>query len=98
VPGELWKVPYVLGARFATMFLGMSLVVVRTPIYASVYGTGERHGFTALADQQAAAGIMISVDIVVMVAALCFFFARAASDATRADDAERAARDAALLT
>jgi hypothetical protein len=34
----------------------------------------------------------------VMVAGLCFFFARAASDATRADEAERAARDAALLT
>jgi putative copper resistance protein D len=99
VPGELWKVPYVLGARFATMFLGMSLVVVRVPVYASVYGTGERHGLTALADQQAAAGIMISVDIVVMVVALCFFFARAASDAARADEREaRAARDAALLT
>jgi putative copper resistance protein D len=99
VPGELWKVPYVLGARFATMFLGMSLVVVRVPVYASVYGTGERHGLTALADQQAAAGIMISVDIVVMVVALCFFFARAASDAARTDEREaRAARDAALLT
>jgi putative copper resistance protein D len=94
VPGELWKVPYVLGARFLTMFYGMSLVVVRVPVYAGVYGTGERHGMTALADQQLAAGIMISVDIVLMVAALCFFFARAASDAERKD---RAA-DAALLT
>ncbi|MFL5514942.1 MAG: cytochrome c oxidase assembly protein [Gemmatimonadales bacterium] len=98
VPGDLWKVPYVLGARFATMFLGMSLVVVRVPVYTGVYGTGERHGLTALADQQAAAGIMISVDILVMVAALCFFFARASGDAMRADDAERAAREAALLT
>jgi putative membrane protein len=94
VPGELWKVPYVLGARFLTMFLGMSLVVVRVPVYASVYGTGERHGMTALADQQLAAGIMISVDIVVMFAALCFFFARAAADAERS---ERAA-EAPLLT
>jgi putative copper resistance protein D len=94
VPGELWKVPYVLGARFLTMFLGMSLVVVRVPVYTGVYGSGERHGLTAVADQQLAAGIMISVDIVVMVAALCFFFARAASDSERQD---RAA-DAALLT
>lgn len=88
VPGELWKIPYVLGARFATMFLGMSLVVVRVPVYAGVYGTGERHGMTALADQQAAAGIMISVDILIMIAALCFFFARAASDASRAEAKE----------
>jgi hypothetical protein len=64
------------------------------PVYAGVYGTGERHGMTALADQQLAAGIMISVDIVLMFAALCFFFARAASDSERKD---RAA-DAALLT
>jgi putative membrane protein len=94
VPGDLWKVPYVLGARFLTMFLGMSLVVVRVPVYAAVYGRGERHGMTALADQQLAAGIMISVDIVVMVAALCFFFARAASDS----EAQDRATDAALLT
>jgi hypothetical protein len=37
---------------------------------------------------------MISVDIVLMFGALCFFFARAASDAEQQD---RAA-DAALLT
>jgi putative membrane protein len=98
VPGELWKVPYVLGARFATMFLGMSLVVVRVPVYAAVYGRGDRDGLSWLADQQAAAGIMITVDIIVMVGALCFFFARAASDAERQDERERAAREAALLT
>ena len=81
VRGELWNVPYVLGTRFLSMFLGMSLVIVRVPVYASVYGTGPRgHGLTALADQQLAAGIMISVDIVVMVAALAFFFLRAAAD------------------
>jgi cytochrome c oxidase assembly factor CtaG len=97
VPGELWKVPYVLGARFLTMFLGMSLVVVRVPVYAGVYGRGDREGIAWLADQQAAAGIMITVDILVMVTALCFFFARAASDAAREDEREQAAR-AALLT
>jgi putative membrane protein len=98
IPGELWKVPYVLGARFATMFLGMSLVVVRVPVYAGVYGRGERDGIGWLADQQAAAGIMITVDILIMVGALCFFFARAASDAAREDEREQAARRAALLT
>jgi len=98
VPGDLWKVPYVLGARFLTMFLGMSLVVVRVPVYAAVYGRGNREGLTWLADQQAAAGIMITVDIIVMVVALCFFFARAASDAAREDERERSARERALLT
>jgi putative membrane protein len=97
VPGDLWKVPYVLGARFLTMFLGMSLVVVRVPVYSGVYGKGTRDGLGWLADQQAAAGVMITVDILVMVIALCFFFARAASDAGREDERERAAR-AALLT
>jgi putative copper resistance protein D len=93
IPGELWKVPYVLGARFATMFLGMSLVVVRVPVYASVYGgRADREGVPWLTDQQAAAGIMITVDIIVMVAALCFFFARAASDAAREEEREQAAR------
>jgi cytochrome c oxidase assembly factor CtaG len=84
VPGELWKVPYVLGVRFASMFLGMSLVVVRVPVYTGAYGAGDRgHGLTALADQQLAGGLMICVDILIMVGALCFFFARAASDSER---------------
>jgi hypothetical protein len=87
----------VLGARFATMFLGMSLVVVRVAVYPGVYGSGERHGISAVRDQQIAAGIMISVDILVMVTALCFFFARAASDGARADE-ERDRRAAPLLT
>jgi cytochrome c oxidase assembly factor CtaG len=94
VPGALWKIPYVLGARFATMFLGMSLIVVRVPVYTGAYGFGNRgHGLTAVADQQAAGGIMICVDILTMVVALCFFFARAASDADREER-----REAALLT
>jgi cytochrome c oxidase assembly factor CtaG len=95
VPGELWKVPYMLGARFSGMFLGMAFVFIRVPIYEGVYGSGPRgHGLTAVHDQQLAGGMMITADIVLMVAALCFFFARAAADADRQD---RAA-DAALLT
>ena len=95
VPGELWKIPYMLGARFSGMFLGMAFIFIRVPVYSSVYGTGDRgHGLSAIADQQLAGGLMITTDIVLMVAALCFFFARAASDSERAD---REA-DAALLT
>jgi putative copper resistance protein D len=94
VPGELWKVPYVLGARFASMFLGMSLIVIRVPVYTGAYPAGQRaHGLSAVADQQAAGGIMISVDIAIMVLALCFFFLRAGGDAEREDR-----REAALLT
>ena len=48
IPGELWKVPYILAARFLSMFVGMSFVLIRHPIYAGVYGAGARpHGFTA---------------------------------------------------
>jgi cytochrome c oxidase assembly factor CtaG len=94
VPGALWKVPYILGARFASMFIGMSLVVIRVPVYTDAYPAHHRaHGIAAVADQQAAGGIMISVDIVVMVLALAFFFLRAGADAEREDD-----RQAALLT
>jgi putative copper resistance protein D len=95
VPGQLWKVPYLLGARFSGMFLGMAFVFIRVPIYESVYGSGVRgQGLTAVADQQLAGGIMITTDIVLMVVALAFFFARAGADGERQD---RAA-DAALLT
>jgi putative copper resistance protein D len=94
VPGELWKVPYVLGARFASMFLGMSLIVIRVPIYTGAYPAGDRgHGLRAIADQQLAGGLMICVDIVIMALALCFFFARAGSDAERRDR-----RETGLLT
>jgi putative membrane protein len=82
--GELWKVPYMIGARFAGMFLGMSFVLIRVPVYTGVYGSGDRgHGLSALADQQLAGGLMVTVDILIMVYALCFFFFRAAQDADR---------------
>jgi cytochrome c oxidase assembly factor CtaG len=81
VHGELWKVPYILGARFSGMFLGMAFVFIRVPVYAGVYGLGDRHGMTALHDQQLAGGMMVTLDIIVMAFALCFFFLRAAQDA-----------------
>ena len=90
--GELWKVPYLIGARMAGMFLGMSFVLIRVPVYTGVYGAGDRgHGLDALADQQLAGGMMVVVDLLIMVFALCFFFLRAAQDHDRAE-----ARAAAL--
>jgi putative membrane protein len=93
--GELWKVPYLIGARMAGMFLGMSFVLIRVPIYTGVYGAGERgYGLSAVGDQQLAGGMMVCVDLLVMVFALCFFFLRAAQDADRDD--ERRRREALL--
>lgn len=84
VPGELWKIPYLLGARMLGMFLGMGFVLIRVPIYTGVYGSGDRRGLDALADQQIAGAMMVIVDLLIMVFALCFFFWRSAQDADRA--------------
>jgi len=87
VPGELWKIPYLLGARMAGMLLGMGFVLIRVPIYTGVYGSGERElGLSALHDQQLAGGMMVVLDLLIMAFALCFFFLRAAQE-----DAEREA-------
>src|SRR5215210_2926680 len=95
--GELWKIGHILAARFLGMFLGMSFVLIRAPVYTGVYGTGERAlGLRPLGDQQLAGGMMVVLDILVMVFALGFFFLRAGqqhdADERRAD----ARRDAAL--
>jgi putative membrane protein len=93
--GELWKVPYIVGARMAGMLLGMSFVLIRVPVYTGVYAPGDRgHGFSALADQQTAGAMMVAVDLLIMVFALCFFFYRASQDA----DAEDRRQREALLT
>jgi cytochrome c oxidase assembly factor CtaG len=90
--GELWKVPYLIGARMAGMLLGMSFVLIRVPVYTEVYGSGDRgHGFSALADQQTAGAMMVSLDLLIMVFALCFFFYRASQDADREERREREA-------
>jgi cytochrome c oxidase assembly factor CtaG len=84
VPGELWKIPYLIGARMAGMFLGMSFVLIRVPIYTGVYAAGDRgHGLSAVADQQVAGATMVIVDLLIMAFALCFFFFRSAQDAER---------------
>ncbi len=88
--GELWKIGHILAARFLGMFLGMSFVLIRQPVYTDVYGSGERAlGLSPIADQQLAGGMMVVLDILIMVSALGFFFLRAGqqydSDEQRAE-------------
>jgi len=86
MPGELWKVPYVIGARVAGMFLGMAFILLRTPAYAEFYGqTAPEHGISALTDQQVAGGMMLLLDLLVMLFCLGFFFYRSAQDHDRGE-------------
>jgi cytochrome c oxidase assembly factor CtaG len=87
--GDLWKIGHILAARMIAMFLGMAFVLIREPVYGGVYGTGERRGISALADQQTAGAIMVAVDIVIMVFALSFFFWQAARQFDRDEAAAR---------
>ncbi len=58
--GELWKIGHILAARMVGMFLGMAFVLIREPVYTGVYGSGERRGIGALADQQTAGAMMVA--------------------------------------
>jgi cytochrome c oxidase assembly factor CtaG len=92
LPADLWKIPYIVGARLPTMFLGMAFVVAKTPFYASFYGTGERAGgLSAIGDQQFGGAIMMVVDIVTLMVVLTTVFWRSAGD----DDARAPEREAA---
>src|SRR3954447_9243157 len=85
MPGHLWKIPYIVGARLPTMFLGMAFIVMQTPLYGSFYGTGTRPGgLSPLSDQQIGGAIMMMVDVVTLMVVLAVVFFRAASD----DDAK----------
>jgi cytochrome c oxidase assembly factor CtaG len=93
VPGELWKIPQIVGTRFAGMFLGMAFVILQRPIYEGFYGQRAlEHGLTPAEDQQIAGGLMLAIDFLVMIGALIFFFMRAAEDAERKQEAEDSAR------
>jgi cytochrome c oxidase assembly factor CtaG len=95
--GELWKIGHVLAARFLGMFLGMSFVLIRVPIYTGIYGRGDREfGLTAIQDQQLAGGMMVVLDILLMVFALAFFFNRAGRQYDADEQRAEARRDAAL--
>jgi putative membrane protein len=91
--GDLWKIAHISAARMLGMFLGMAFVLIREPVYAGVYGSGERRGINALADQQTAGAMMVTLDIAIMVFALAFFFWHAAQQHDR-DEAAEAARAA----
>jgi putative copper resistance protein D len=92
IHGDLWKIPYLLGARFIGMMLGMSFVLIRVPIYTGVYGAGDRRfGISALADQQIAGALMVTVDLFIMVFVLCYFFYKASQEADRDEQREREA-------
>jgi putative membrane protein len=94
--GELWKIGHILAARFLGMFLGMCFVLIRQPIYTDVYGRGNREfGLSAIGDQQLAGGMMVVLDIILMVFALAFFFARAGQQHDL-DEQRAAARRAAV--
>jgi putative copper resistance protein D len=92
MPGALWKIPYFLGARIPTMFLGMAFVVATTPFYSSFYGTGRRAGgLSAVGDQQIGGAIMMMVDVVSLMIVLSVVFWRTARDE---DDANAPVREA----
>jgi putative copper resistance protein D len=81
LPGELWKVPYILGARLSGMFLGMAFILLRTPAYPDLYGrTAREHGLSPITDQQVAGGMMLGLDLLVMLFCVGFFFYRSAQD------------------
>jgi len=89
--GQLWKIGYLFAARMSTMFLGMVFLFARGILYADVYGRGLREGVTARADQQAAGGTMMTLDIVIMAITASWFFwlASREHDATGAPVSEQ---------
>jgi putative membrane protein len=84
-PGDLWKVPYLLGARLAGMFLGMAFIIMRSPAYEQYARTSVEHGISPLTDQQVAGGMMLGLDLAVMLFATGFFFYRSGQDHDRAE-------------
>ena len=93
LPGDLWKAPYVLGARLAGMFLGMAFIVMTTPAYADFYGDRAReYGLSPLTDQQIAGGLMLGLDLLIMLFSVGFFFYRSGQEHDRAQQTAAAAR------
>jgi putative membrane protein len=88
MPGELWKVPYILGARLPGMLLAMGFILMHSPAYGAYYGDSARdYGISPLRDQQIAGAMMMGLDLAVMLFALAFFFYRSAQDHDRAERA-----------
>ena len=86
MPGELWKIGHIMGARLGGMLLGMGFLVMRTPAYDGYYGDAAlAHGLTPLEDQQLGGGTMLTLDTMIMLFALTLFFWRSAADHDRAE-------------
>jgi putative membrane protein len=83
--GELWKAGHIIGARLFGMLLGMAFIVMRSPAYDWYVGRTEQHGLKPLTDQQIAGGLMMSLDVVIILFAVAFFFFRSAQDHDRAE-------------
>jgi putative membrane protein len=91
--GDLWKVPYLIGARLPGMLLGMGFILMRSVAYPDPYAvTAPEHGWSAITDQQVAGGMMMAMDLAVMLFALCFFFYRSSEDHAQADRAAAVAQ------
>lgn len=86
MPGELWKVPYILGARLPGMLLAMGFIFMKSPAYGAFYGDTPRdYGLSPLRDQQIAGAMMMALDLAVMLFVLALFFYRSAQDHDRAE-------------
>lgn len=83
LPGGLWKVPYLLGARLAGMFLGMAFILMQAPAYGQYLRNAAGHGWSPITDQQVAGAMMLGLDLLVMLFATGFFFYRSAQDHDR---------------
>lgn len=93
LPGDLWKVPYLLGARLPGMLLGMNFLIMGSAAYGDAYGDLPReHGLSPVADQQVAGAMMMVVDLAVMLFALGFFFWRSGQEHDRAERTAAAAQ------
>lgn len=94
MPAPLWKVGYLLAGRMGSVMMGMLFLVSNRAFYPDLYSeSASRHGLTALSDQQIGAGLMMVADVVIMLAVLAIFFAKAWAEGERADaeaDAESA--------
>ena len=83
--GELWKAGHIVGARMVGMFLGMAFIAMRSPAYDWYVGRTSEHGLKPLADQQIAGGLMLTLDVAIILAAVAFFFFRSGQDHDRAE-------------
>jgi len=78
--GELWKAAHIFGARMVGMFLGVAFIAMRSPAYDWYVERAPEHGLRPLEDQQIAGGLMLSLDVIIVMAAVAFFFWRSAED------------------